>query len=582
MKRTLLTLYTLLVSVLASAAEVTIDGVIYNTDESSNTSSVYTYTDDAPSVIEIPSIISYGGNVYNVVSIGSYAFESCKALSSITIPNSVTSIGSGSFSGCSNLSSVTFSEKIISIGYSAFENCSSLTSIEIPNNVIFIESSLFSGCTNLSSVTIPESITSIGSSAFENCRSLKSVSLPNSIISIGYQAFKSCRNLSSITIPASVTSIDFEAFSGCANLTSLTLEDGEAELKFGVSASNAVFGNCPIETLYLGRTISYQSDCSPFKGNTLLKTLTIGDKVTILASNVFRGCKGITSVTIPNSVTSIEELAFAECKSLIEIKSLNPIPPTISKYTFDGVDKAVCKIYVPEGSILSYWANPLWKEFLSLGKDFVILDELPATKYGAASVDLSAGLPEGVALVYESSDTDVARIEGNMLQIVGAGEATITASVPDGGTAMEIVGQMRQFIVDKADLTITAQSYEINAGDEMPEFELLFDGLINDDTEADIAELPMAECDAINTDIPGEYEIRLVGGADRNYNISCVAGKLTITIPTGMTGFDSASEPKHDVYNLQGVKLMTKATKKDLKRLPAGIYIINGKKVVIK
>ena len=169
MKRTLLTLYTLLVSVLASAAEVTIDGVIYNTDESSNTSSVYTYTDDAPSVIEIPSIISYGGNVYNVVSIGSYAFESCKALSSITIPNSVTSIGSGSFSGCSNLSSVTFSEKIISIGYSAFENCSSLTSIEIPNNVIFIESSLFSGCTNLSSVTIPESITSIGSSAFSGC-----------------------------------------------------------------------------------------------------------------------------------------------------------------------------------------------------------------------------------------------------------------------------------------------------------------------------------------------------------------------------------------------------------------------------
>lgn len=236
---------------------------------------------------------------------------------------------------------------------------------------------------------------------------------------------------------------------------------------------------------------------------------------------------------------------------------------------------------VTKGNLVYYWLDPVWKEFLNMSDDLLGLDVIPRAKYGDTPIDLTASLPEGVELVFESTNNDVARVEGNKLQIVGAGEATITASVPDGGAPMEIIGKKRQFIVDKADLTITAQNYEINAGDEMPAFEFLFDGLVNDDTEADITELPVAECDATDTNTPGEYEIRLVGGADRNYNISCVAGKLTINKADGIEEVLSTSTLS-DVYNLQGVKLMTKVTKKDLKQLPAGVYIINGKKVVIR
>lgn len=38
----------------------------------------------------------------------------------------------------------------------------------------------------------------------------------------------------------------------------------------------------------------------------------------------------------------------------------------------------------------------------------------------------------------------------------------------------------------------------------------------------------------------------------------------------------------YNVYNLQGVSIMTNASKDDLKVLAPGIYIINGKKVLIK
>ena len=53
--------------------------------------------------LEIPSTL--GG--YPVTSIGGAAFEGCRSLKSITIPDGVTSIGNYAFEGCSSLTSIT-------------------------------------------------------------------------------------------------------------------------------------------------------------------------------------------------------------------------------------------------------------------------------------------------------------------------------------------------------------------------------------------------------------------------------------------------------------------------------------------
>ena len=98
--------------------------------------------------IIIPSIY----NNLPVTTIGSYAFEDCDSLTSITIPSSVTSIG-----------------------YAAFVDCESLTSITIPSSVACILSSTFDGCYRLTNITIPRSVTSIGESAFYSCDSLNTV-----------------------------------------------------------------------------------------------------------------------------------------------------------------------------------------------------------------------------------------------------------------------------------------------------------------------------------------------------------------------------------------------------------------------
>ena len=49
-------------------------------------------------------------------------------------------------------------------------------------------------------------------------------------------------------------------------------------------------------------------------------------------------------------------------------------------------------------------------------------------KYGDAPIDLAEYAPEGVTFTYETSNDEVARLDGSVLTIVGAGEATIGAS----------------------------------------------------------------------------------------------------------------------------------------------------------
>ena len=69
----------------------------------------------------------------SVTSIGDYAFEDCRSLTSVTIPTSVTSIGRYAFSECTSLTSVTIPTSVTSIGGYAFEECKNLT-IRTPEN----------------------------------------------------------------------------------------------------------------------------------------------------------------------------------------------------------------------------------------------------------------------------------------------------------------------------------------------------------------------------------------------------------------------------------------------------------------
>ena len=109
------------------------------------------------------------------------------------------------------------------------------------------------------------------------------------------------------------------SFAYCTNLKNLSFEDGIYELKFNkYSISSACFEACPIETLYLGRTI-YCPFYKPFGNLSNLTKVTIGHYVTRLCSELFSEAELLSEIVIPASVICIEPYVFMNCRQLNKV-----------------------------------------------------------------------------------------------------------------------------------------------------------------------------------------------------------------------------------------------------------------------
>ncbi|MDY2683380.1 MAG: leucine-rich repeat protein [Eubacteriales bacterium] len=271
-------------------------------------------------------------------------------VTSITIPNGVTEIPSYAFSKCSSLTSVTIPDSVTSIGDYAFYNCTGLTSITIPESVTSIGDYAFYNCTGLTSITIPESVTSIGRATFYNCSGLTSVTIGNGVTSIGNYAFQGCTGLTSITIPNSVTSIGDDAFYDCTGLTSVTI--GGKVTSIGESAFSWCTGLTTVNWNAVACTTAGSSNYPMFKNCSKLTIINIGDKVTTIPSYAFYGCSSLTSIMIPDGVTSIGDRAFSGCSGLTSITIPNSVT-SIGGWAFEGCNK-LQDIYITD---IAAWCN---------------------------------------------------------------------------------------------------------------------------------------------------------------------------------------------------------------------------------
>ena len=175
MKKVLLFLFLLLLSLSSWADPVEIAGIYYNFIEKAKIAEVTSNPNKYIGTKRIPNTIAYRGTMYNVTKIDEWAFANCSGLTSVSIGNNVTSIGRGAFSYCTGLTSVTIPNSVTSIDYGAFYGCNSLTSVIIGNGVSKIEARTFDECTKLKSVIIGNGLYSIGTYAFARCKELSNV-----------------------------------------------------------------------------------------------------------------------------------------------------------------------------------------------------------------------------------------------------------------------------------------------------------------------------------------------------------------------------------------------------------------------
>jgi hypothetical protein len=82
--------------------------------------------------------------------------------------------------------------------------------------------------------------------------------------------------------------------------------------------------------------------------------------------------------------------------------------------------------------------------------------------------------------------------------------------------------------IKKAQLIVIPKDYNIKQGDNLPTFEVTYEGFRNNETSAVLTKQPTITTTATSTNKPGVYEINASGAEAQNYDISYSKGKLTI------------------------------------------------------
>ncbi|MCR5068750.1 MAG: leucine-rich repeat protein [Prevotella sp.] len=560
----------------------------------------------------------------SVTIIGEWAFNDCLGLTSVTIPNSVTSIGDYAFDGCLSLTSVTIPNSVTSISSYAFCGCSGLTSVTIPNSVTSIGSYAFWRCSGLTSVTIPNSVASIGYDAFYRCLGLTSVTIPESVTSIGDGAFHGCSGLTEIKV-ADGNNV-YDSRNNCNAIIN--------------TSSNTLIAGCK-NTIIPNNVTSIGEDA--FSGCSGLTSVTIPNSVTSIGSYAFSSCSGLTSVTIGNSVTSIGEKAFAYCSGLTSVKVMRKDPPTINNSVFSDVSN-ISHVYVPYGSKAKYKAAQYWKNFnirmlsdsnsdnVTNAKDYsgvanYIMGNAPevfdaeasdvdvngtvdvrdnvgianiistGSIYGGASNNAKAAMSKGAAMpVTDESDAEnVIYVEN----VSGSKNSQVELSVRMRN-ASDIRGfQFDLYLPEGVTMANNAKaslsSDRLAAGDahtlmvnEVSDGAVRFlCSSMNDENfaggDGEIATLTVNIADNVAN---GDYDVvvknALMTETDisRSYEADDIKSTLTVLDQTGVETVTADDEHRDgSIYTVGGQLVGKKSTTSQLRK---GVYIRNGKKIVVK
>lgn len=416
----------------------------------------------------------------DITKIHPFAFNNCKNITEVVLPEGLQEIGNGAFSNCTAMNTINLPTSLTVLGNNAFRNASSLISdITIPTFITVIRNDVFRGCSKIKNVTIPEGVTSIEENAFRNCKSITSIELPSSVTSLGTAAFAGT-GITSINIPNGINVIPKYAFQGC-KLTSITLNEGLKTIELSAfsdnnttiesvsipqsvtSIENNAFDGTNVTNFYINNIPSKIAigETTPFKKTNV--TIHIFNKTKSLFANATNWSKYVAYFKDDIDITHVESITLDNEEMTVLTNSLgklnatiNPTDARVKDVVFTSSnDKIVFIVNAATGDFLAGSQegtatitctatdgnDAFAKCEVKVVKSFTPAESVTLNKSEKAmEVDESFNLTATIApanatykdIIWVSSDEDVAKVTNGTVTAVGPGNATITAISGDG------------------------------------------------------------------------------------------------------------------------------------------------------
>lgn len=553
------------------------------------------------------------------------AFEGCTGLLEVSFPSTTTAIAG--FLECTGLTKVTVPDATTSINDNAFYGCTSLAEVTIGTGLKEIGSYAF-GKTAISSIALPEALPSIGDYSFYST-ALEEINIPDSVTSIGMGAFSGCAALKTVYLSEGLQEVGYMAFDVCEALADVytyttnppamidaTLDDSSQDLVFSDTTLT-------IATLHVpaGATSNYSSD-DYWAFSTIVEMEEETTSGTLTASII------LTSDTPEDEaeMTSLSEIYFTSSEEAY----LNS----------DTAKWAEIMVYNKTGGG-TYTVSEVWKDRTATNRFGIALSE-EITDWGWITLNLPEGLV-GDLEAYNSSFTSgkVNVDTAFYYQIVSnvTDSSVVTIDPAEGEvdslsvftvtfTANSVIGVSWLYFPSLLDADGNAvYKWKLEDDAEIPFDKTTWTGsnyctltMSKVITAAGTYTLYIPEgtfilddqADNINDELSFTYVIPEqstddsgdtgdTGDTDDSGNTDGGGDDTGDTDDSGNTDGDTDDNNEEDnggttsingiksdanglfnVYSISGIRMMITSNGNDLKNLPAGLYIINGKKAVVK
>lgn len=483
-------------------------------------------------------------------AIGDNAFTNCAVMHLESLPATLETIGEGAFSGCTGMDSeLSMPASLARVGADAFAGSgvkrvdfSGAEGLDLSNAY-----NLFGGCRNLSEVVLPNATKMIPGSMFKGS-GLSEVYLPEGLESIGSEAFKECGLLKGINLPSTVNNIGDRAFA-YSGLEGIDLPKSVTEMG---------------EYVFTGSKVAYVNFPAGLTG---------------ISSGMAKDCPDLIVVNLPRKLQSIGNEALNSA-SIAAISSPSQLPAATNGNPWESIDNMTCALSIPKPSLVKYMLAEYWGAFVDIRNSIDVTIEVeepeeeptpgenPGGETGEDAADADAA--DDVLTYIDENDyqTMLEEQEENMEEEPAPAEAR--------RRALRTLRRAGVIAPNKGYGKLFNNSSLYRDGGQSTRFFLNVDS----DKKYSVMYNGQDITDAVDT----ETNSFVIDGFDKTSSLHV---KVYSGIQSGIDAVEvSADDPfaggKADIYSTTGICVKPAAMAEDLRMLPSGIYIVNGRKIVVR